>query len=184
MTFIRKPVCWSDDIKSGPTEHQSQSQRETFLSSSASGLWNNILKYHIEQESPLGSKQRTKAPNILLILADDLGYNDVPWHNPRVEAPHLLQLARAGVILEQNYVQPKCAPSRAALLTGRYPYRLVRRSHHKMCHQFYLFIVIRIFNIAPLSKGFTTKVTSQTTYVDRRKPRSFLIDILCHTFIN
>ena len=66
-------------------------------------------------------------PNILLILADDLGYNDVPWHNPTIIAPHLASLARAGTILTQNYVQPKCAPSRAALLSGRYPYRTGRQ---------------------------------------------------------
>ena len=54
----------------------------------------------------------------MFILADDLGYNDVPWHNPSVQAPHLQFLADNGVILEQNYVQPKCAPSRAAILTG------------------------------------------------------------------
>ena len=60
-----------------------------------------------------------KPPHIILIVADDLGYNDVPWHNPSIIAPHLHHLADQGVILEQNYVQPKCAPSRAALLTGR-----------------------------------------------------------------
>ena len=54
----------------------------------------------------------------MFILADDLGYNDVPWHNPSVQAPHLQFLADNGVVLEQNYVQPKCAPSRAAILTG------------------------------------------------------------------
>ena len=57
-------------------------------------------------------------PHIVLIVADDLGYNDVPWHNPTIISPHLHHLAKAGVILEQNYVQPKCAPSRAALMTG------------------------------------------------------------------
>ena len=49
-----------------------------------------------------------------------LGYNDVPWHNPSIVAPSLHQLATQGIVLEQNYVQPKCAPSRAALLTGRW----------------------------------------------------------------
>ena len=70
---------------------------------------------------------QTSQPNILLILADDLGYNDVPWHNPTIIAPHLASLARDGTILTQNYVQPKCAPSRAALLSGRYPYRTGRQ---------------------------------------------------------
>ena len=44
----------------------------------------------------------------------------MPWHNPMIVAPSLHQLATQGIVLEQNYVQPKCAPSRAALLTGRW----------------------------------------------------------------
>ncbi len=58
-------------------------------------------------------------PHILLIVADDLGWNDVSWHNPAMRTPHLGALAtNHGVILDQHYAQPKCAPSRAALLTG------------------------------------------------------------------
>ena len=64
------------------------------------------------------ARKRSQHPHIVLIVADDLGYNDVPWHNPTILSPHLHDLAKAGVILEQNYVQPKCAPSRAALMTG------------------------------------------------------------------
>ena len=60
-------------------------------------------------------------PNIILIVADDLGYNDVSWHNPDILTPHMERLARAGVILEQSYVQPICTPTRSALMTGRYP---------------------------------------------------------------
>jgi hypothetical protein len=51
-------------------------------------------------------------PNIILMVADDLGYNDVSWHNPDIVSPHLEQLARAGVLLEQAYVQPICTPTR------------------------------------------------------------------------
>ena len=68
--------------------------------------------------APCISGRRRDKPHIVLIVADDLGYNDVPWHNPTIFAPHLLDLAKDGVILEQNYVQPKCSPSRAALMTG------------------------------------------------------------------
>ena len=64
-------------------------------------------------------KKARHEPHIVLIVADDLGYNDVPWHNPTIISPHLQDLAKAGVILEQNYVQPKCSPSRAALMTGK-----------------------------------------------------------------
>ncbi|CAL4062064.1 unnamed protein product, partial [Meganyctiphanes norvegica] len=66
-------------------------------------------------------------PNIVLIVADDLGFNDVPWHNPDVKAPHLNKLARRGIILENHYVMPVCTPSRAALLTGMYPFRYGRQ---------------------------------------------------------
>ena len=58
-------------------------------------------------------------PNIVVLIADDLGFNDVSWHNSLVKTPHLESLARAGVILEQHYSQPVCSPTRAALLTGR-----------------------------------------------------------------
>ena len=62
-------------------------------------------------------------PNILYILADDLGYGDVSWNNPSMITPNLERLARKGVILDQFYAQPKCSPSRAALLTGLFPYK-------------------------------------------------------------
>ncbi|XP_042860608.1 arylsulfatase B-like [Penaeus japonicus] len=66
-------------------------------------------------------------PHLILIVADDLGWNDVSWHNPQVLTPHLENLARGGVILEQSYVQPICTPTRSALLTGRYPFTLGRQ---------------------------------------------------------
>ena len=58
-------------------------------------------------------------PNIVILLADDLGYNDVSWHNSDVVMPNLEKLARSGIILDSHYSQPSCTPSRGALLTGR-----------------------------------------------------------------
>ena len=69
-----------------------------------------------------------KQPNIIFILADDMGYNDVGYHNPKVISPNIDDLARSGIRLEQNYVQPKCTPSRAALMTGMYPYHIGRQN--------------------------------------------------------
>ncbi|KAF0296118.1 Arylsulfatase I [Amphibalanus amphitrite] len=69
----------------------------------------------------------TNQPHIVFILADDLGYNDVSWHNPDILSPTLEALAREGVILEQNYAQPLCTPSRSALLSGRYPFHVGRQ---------------------------------------------------------
>lgn len=65
-----------------------------------------------------------KPPHIILMMADDLGWQDVGFHGSRIKTPHLDELARRGVRLEQFYVQPVCSPTRGALLTGRYPMRL------------------------------------------------------------
>ncbi|MGE3806023.1 MAG: arylsulfatase [Gemmataceae bacterium] len=62
-------------------------------------------------------------PNIIYLLADDLGWTDVGWHQSEIKTPHLDKLAAGGAKLEQFYVQPVCSPTRAALMTGRYPMR-------------------------------------------------------------
>jgi arylsulfatase A-like enzyme len=62
-------------------------------------------------------------PNIILILADDLGWADVGWHGTEIKTPNLDKLASQGVKLERFYVQPVCSPTRASLMTGRYPIR-------------------------------------------------------------
>jgi arylsulfatase A-like enzyme len=62
-------------------------------------------------------------PNIIYVLADDLGYTDVGWHGDQIKTPHLDKLAMEGARLEAFYVQPVCSPTRAALMTGRYPMR-------------------------------------------------------------
>lgn len=73
---------------------------------------------------PLAAHLATAAPpNIVLFLADDLGWADVPWHGSPARMPHLAKLAREGVRLEAQYVHPMCSPTRAALLSGRYASR-------------------------------------------------------------
>lgn len=62
-------------------------------------------------------------PNIVLILADDLGWNAVGYRNPRMKTPNLDRLVSEGVELRNFYVAPMCSPTRAGLLTGRYPIR-------------------------------------------------------------
>ncbi len=63
-------------------------------------------------------------PNILFILADDLGWADVSFHHGEIKTPNLDKLAAAGSRLEQFYVQPVCSPTRCCLMTGRYPMRV------------------------------------------------------------
>lgn len=66
-----------------------------------------------------------KRPNIVLFLADDLGYGDLGCYgHPRIRTPHLDAFAKRGVRLTQCYAASGvCSPSRSALLTGRTPYR-------------------------------------------------------------
>ncbi len=66
---------------------------------------------------------RPAPPNILFIVADDLGWSDVGWHGGFAKTPRMDALVRSGVELDQHYVQPVCTPTRTALLSGRYPGR-------------------------------------------------------------
>lgn len=82
------------------------------------------------------AEARSAAPNIVLFLADDLGWADVGFHNSEIRTPHIDSLAERGATLDQFYVQPTCTPTRIALMTGRYPFRCgghirVLRAHHK-----------------------------------------------------
>lgn len=62
-------------------------------------------------------------PNIVLILADDLGYSDLGCFGSEIATPHLDRLAAGGVRFSQFYTTPRCCPSRAALMTGLYPHQ-------------------------------------------------------------
>jgi arylsulfatase A-like enzyme len=62
-------------------------------------------------------------PNVLILIADDLGWRDVGYHGSDVRTPNLDRLAREGVRLERHYVCPTCSPTRAGLLTSRNPSR-------------------------------------------------------------
>ena len=69
------------------------------------------------------SAQGSMPPNIVYIVADDLGWKDVGFHGSDIKTPNIDRLAETGVKFDQFYVQPMCTPTRAALLTGRYPLR-------------------------------------------------------------
>jgi arylsulfatase A-like enzyme len=73
----------------------------------------------------LHSQQQTPKPNLILILADDLGYGDLPCYGAKdTLTPHIDQLAATGIRFTDAYsCAPLCAPARAGLLTGRYPQR-------------------------------------------------------------
>ena len=63
-------------------------------------------------------------PNFVLLLADDLGYGDLSCYGSGdIQTPNLDRMAKEGAQLDEFYAFPTCTPSRAALLTGRYPLR-------------------------------------------------------------
>lgn len=62
-------------------------------------------------------------PNIILVLADDLGWNDVGYHGSDIRTPNIDRLAAEGIVLRQHRVYPVCSPTRAALLSGQNPLR-------------------------------------------------------------
>ncbi|MBM4029543.1 MAG: twin-arginine translocation signal domain-containing protein, partial [Planctomycetes bacterium] len=79
----------------------------------------------------LGGCQTTRAtkssrPNVVLILADDLGYGDLGCYGcPDIRTPHIDRIAAEGVRFTSFYSNgPECSPTRTALLTGRYQHRV------------------------------------------------------------
>jgi arylsulfatase A-like enzyme len=91
--------------------------RRCFISSAAAGLFSAA---HLPG-------QGTRKPNFVVIFADDLGYGDLACYGSKANrTPHLDRMAAEGVRFTDFYVpMPFCAPSRASLLTGRYPFRHV-----------------------------------------------------------
>jgi len=63
-------------------------------------------------------------PNVVVMLADDLGWGDLALHGGTIPTPHLDRLFRTGIELETVCVMPLCSPTRAGLLTGRHPARV------------------------------------------------------------
>jgi arylsulfatase B len=72
--------------------------------------------------------QSSENPNIIIILADDLGWGDVGYHGSEILTPNIDRLASEGIILNRYYTATICSPTRAGLLTGRYPDRVGIRS--------------------------------------------------------
>ena len=61
-------------------------------------------------------------PNILMLVIDDLGWNDTSYKGSDIETPTIDKFANEGIRLQQYYVQRLCSPTRSAIMSGRYPY--------------------------------------------------------------
>lgn len=78
------------------------------------GHWNALI--HADDSS--------SRPNIVIILADDLGFSDLGCYGGEIETPHLDRMSAEGIRFSQFYNCALCGPSRAALMTGQYPHRV------------------------------------------------------------
>ena len=63
-----------------------------------------------------------KQPNIIIILADDLGYSDLGCYGSEIKTPNIDSLGNNGIKFSQFYNQARCSPSRASLISGQYPH--------------------------------------------------------------
>ena len=85
-----------------------------------------VLSVILTLEKTMISARAAEAParpNIIVIMADDLGYSDLGCYGSEIATPNLDGLARNGQRFTQFYTTPRCCPSRAALLTGLYPHQ-------------------------------------------------------------
>ncbi|HUY92258.1 MAG TPA: sulfatase-like hydrolase/transferase [Pirellulales bacterium] len=87
------------------------------------GLMAMISATLAADRSQAAEAENQRPPNILILIADDLGWNDIGYHGSQIRTPQFDRLAQGGVKLERHYVYPTCSPTRAGLFTGRNPSR-------------------------------------------------------------
>lgn len=78
----------------------------------------------LSQEVGFTPTRSSDRPNIIILLADDLGWGDVGFHGSDIQTPNIDRLARQGLELERFYSMPICTPTRSALMTARDPMKL------------------------------------------------------------
>lgn len=103
-------------------DHMNRINRRKFLVAATAGG----ITLSVSPQLLAMSRASSKKPNILFIMADDLGYADLSCYGqPNFKTPRLDQLAGQGVMLTQGYANSAvCSATRTALITGRYQYRL------------------------------------------------------------
>lgn len=74
-------------------------------------------------------EEKSSKPNIIILLADDLGWGDVGFHGSQIKTPNIDRLSEEGVQLTRFYTAPVCSPTRAGLMTGIYPNRFGLREN-------------------------------------------------------
>ena len=102
-------------------------KRREFLKTCFAGLAGvSAVGSLVSCTSQFHSKHNTKKPNVLLIMADDMGYSDAECYGGEVATPNLAKLAANGLRFTQHYSTGRCWPSRACILTGHYAQQIRR----------------------------------------------------------
>ncbi|MBD3265362.1 sulfatase-like hydrolase/transferase [bacterium] len=96
-----------------------KSSRRSFLQTAAAGTAGLSFLSHSAQGQP-----PKKRPNIIVIMADDMGFSDPGCFGGEIQTPHLDRLARNGIRFTQFYNCARCCPTRASLMTGLYPHQV------------------------------------------------------------
>jgi arylsulfatase A-like enzyme len=85
--------------------------------------WGLAAAATLALSSPAGAAEKAPRPNILLIMADDMGFSDLGCYGSEIATPNLDRLAAGGLRFTQFYNTARCCPTRAALLTGLYSHQ-------------------------------------------------------------
>ena len=95
-------------------------QRREFIKAISAGGFLASLGCTSDNSTPVSDK-----PNIVLCMADDLGWGDTAYNgHPNMKTPHLDNMAASGIRFDRFYSSsPVCSPTRGSCLTGRHPYR-------------------------------------------------------------
>jgi len=93
--------------------------RRDFVSSSFGG----VAALGLDRQTAMSAQETTRRPNIILIMADDMGFSDIGCYGSEIHTPNLDKLAAGGLRFRQFYNSPRCCPSRAALMTGLYSHQ-------------------------------------------------------------
>ena len=119
----------NDPAKDGQpeTDRPGMNRRDLLLATSVAAAAGATLALPGVGLSPALAQSVQQKPNVVFILADNVGYGDLGWYGGGAmrgaPTPRLDQMAREGLRLTQFLVEPACTPSRAALMTGQFPIR-------------------------------------------------------------
>lgn len=132
--------------------------------------------------SPRAARAQNKTPNIVLIMADDMGYSDIGCYGGEIETPNLDRLAAGGMRFTQFYNNAKCAPTRASLLTGLYSQQV--GSHDRPTKMTDCVTIAEVLKDAGYGTYMTGKWHAEELPVERGFDRYFGLADGCCNFFN